>query len=336
MDKQTIVDIVKASGVKEGEMVFIHYWGENENKELADQFMCAVTALHATPVLLQQSRKLNRELFLNVDEHCFDDRYFDMLSHFDAVIDIFTYRPVVLNADIGDSQMKLYRRYMSQLFPAFMKSKRVTQIRIPTLENAQESGLEPNDFMQRMELAYAISYDDLKIACQNQIDQLAKQSHLTLCTGDHAKLHFTLTGRQWITDAGDGDMPCGEVFIAPLEDQTYGTVYYDDLFIEDLGHFTQVTIEVEKGCFMGADQTEVNQFINRLDPADRVVCELGLGMNPNITSLCGYTVLDEKMADTFHIAIGMNDMFGGQNHASVHIDLVGRGSLINENGDCIW
>ena len=50
-------------------------------------------------------------------------------------------------------------------------------------------------------------------------------------------------------------------------------------------------------------------------------------MNPNIHSLCGYTLLDEKMAGTFHIAIGANTMFGGKNEASNHIDLVGNGQI---------
>ena len=50
-------------------------------------------------------------------------------------------------------------------------------------------------------------------------------------------------------------------------------------------------------------------------------------MNPNVTDLCGYTVLDEKMAGTFHIAIGANTMFGGTNEASDHIDMVGYGKV---------
>jgi leucyl aminopeptidase (aminopeptidase T) len=46
-------------------------------------------------------------------------------------------------------------------------------------------------------------------------------------------------------------------------------------------------------------------------------------MNPKIKDLCGYAALDEKMAGTFHIAIGANKMFGGTNAASIHVDFVG-------------
>ena len=51
-------------------------------------------------------------------------------------------------------------------------------------------------------------------------------------------------------------------------------------------------------------------------------------MNPNVTELCGYTPLDEKMYGTFHIAVGANNMFGGTNAASDHIDFVGHGSVL--------
>lgn len=332
MDNQTIENIVQASGVMEGELVLVHFWGENSHKELADQFMCAVAAMHATPVLLQQSRMLNSDLFEVADQHCFDERYFDLLSHFDAVIDVFTYRPVVLGRNIKESQMSLYRRYMSKLFPAFMKSKRFTQIRIPTVENAQESGLDVDDFIQRMEQAYAIDYSRLKTDCMRKIEMLKQHSRLVLHTGEHDELHFSLMDREWQVDAGDGDMPCGEVFIAPLEDQTHGSVYFEDLYLEDVGHFKQVTLQVEQGKIVSADNPELDLFVKQLQDADRVVCELGLGMNPQVTSLCGYPVLDEKMANTFHIAIGMNDMFGGSNHAALHLDMVGCGLLSNEEG----
>ncbi|NLL00827.1 MAG: hypothetical protein GX271_09235 [Clostridiales bacterium] len=44
--------------------------------------------------------------------------------------------------------------------------------------------------------------------------------------------------------------------------------------------------------------------------------------------MIGYTVLDEKMAGTFHIAIGDNTMFGGNNSSPLHMDFVGMGEVL--------
>ena len=69
----------------------IHFWGENADKTVADQFAAAVAALGASPVVLQQARSVNREIFAGAKESCFDDRYFGLFFEVRAVL---TYSPV--------------------------------------------------------------------------------------------------------------------------------------------------------------------------------------------------------------------------------------------------
>lgn len=246
-------------------------------------------------------------MFRNTD---FDERYFNMFSGFDAVLDAFAYQPVVLGFEIGEEPMKRYRNYMSQLFSGLMKSSRFTQIRLPTAENALEAGLSAEDYIRRMTKAYDIDYDTLKRSCNETLAQLKGFVKPVLVTGNSAELEFDLSGRKWHIDAGSGDLPCGEVYIAPLEEKTCGEVFYETLYIEDVGKFGRVTLYVEDGRIVRSDREEVTQFFRGLAPEDTVVCELGLGLNPNVSDLCGFTVLDEKMMGSFHIAIGENRMFG--------------------------
>lgn len=241
------------------------------------------------------------------------------------MIDVFAYQPIVIGYELIPEQMKLYRNYMAQLFSALMKSRRFTQVRIPTEANAEESGLPPEDYMNRMEKAYHIDYPMLNLKCEQKIKQFEKYHQFILRTGADSELFFDLTGRTWHIDAGDGDWPCGEVYIAPNETQTRGTVFFDRLFIGDVGEFQNVTLFIEEGMVAHSSNDEVKKYMDSLPAEDKVVCELGLGMNPNVTELCGYTVLDEKMSDSFHIAIGANNMFGGQNKSSRHTDFVHSG-----------
>ena len=81
-----------------------------------------------------------------------------MFSKFDAVLDVFAYRPVILGAEMDEDKFELYRNYMAQLFSKLMNCKRFTQIRIPTAANAEESGLSPQEYIRRMESAYDIDY----------------------------------------------------------------------------------------------------------------------------------------------------------------------------------
>ena len=70
------------------------------------------------------------------------------------------------------------------------------------------------------------------------------------------------------------------------------------------------------------------------------IAEIGFGMNPNIGKLTGKIAVDEKILGTIHRATSMNYTFGGQNHSSVHMDLLIQhptviidGKTIIENGE---
>ena len=327
MEKKVIDRIVKASGISAGERVLVHFWGEDSHKETANAFLAAVAARGATPVYLQQARSVNRAIFENAEERCFPEAYFEGLSGFDTVLDLFAYQPIILGYPLEKAQMDLYRRYIARLFQALMTAKRFLQIRLPTAENAEESGLAPEDYITRMEAAYSIDYDVLQKACGEHVQKLARYTRYELYTGENCVLEIDLTGRVWHIDAGDGDWPCGEVYIAPVEGETNGSVFFPKLILEDVGTFENVTLLICGGNVEASSDDGVNAFLAGLAPEDKVVCELGLGQNPNVKDLCGYTVLDEKMAGTFHIAIGANNMFGGENKTSLHLDMVNPGAF---------
>lgn len=323
MDIKSIRKLVKASGVKAGELVLVHYWGEKANIEVMYDFAVAVAELGASPITIQQSRENNSKLFSVAQETSFGDNYFSLFEKFDAVLDVFIYQPVVLNQKLQEEQMKLYQNYMRRLFQNLMKASRFTQIRIPSIENAQESNLDPEDYMERMTKAYDIDYASLQKSCEKKIVELKEGKQIVLYTGENCILKLTTDGREWIADCGDGDLPCGEVYIAPIEEETNGTVFYQKLFLEDVGEFNEVILTVEQGIVVNSNNENVNEFIQSLPEEGRVVCELGFGMNENVTSLCGFTLLDEKKCNTFHIAIGNNTMYGGKNNAEIHLDFVG-------------
>jgi aminopeptidase len=53
------------------------------------------------------------------------------------------------------------------------------------------------------------------------------------------------------------------------------------------------------------------------------VAELGIGLNPLIDKSIGYTLTDEKIGGTIHIAIGYNKgAYGGRSESCLHWDFV--------------
>ncbi len=328
MQRELIDKIVRATGVQKGETILVHFWGEDAHVEFMHDFASAVAALGAAPLELQQSRSVNFEQFSKLTEQPYSDEYFERFQNLDGVIDVFHYQPVVLDQPLEEAQMVFYRRYMASLFRALMGAKRFSQIRLPSEENAEESGLSSGEFVERMLAAYDVDYEAIQKAGDTLAGTLKKSELLTLATGQGHRLTFSTKGRTWLVDAGDGDIPCGEVYIAPVEDRTNGEVYFEQLFVGELGNYEKIELHIRNGMIAGSGDARFNERLAALEPADKTICELGFGLNPNVRSLCGYSALDEKALDTFHIAIGANTMFGGKNEFGLHIDMVGRGEIL--------
>ena len=103
-------------------------------------------------------------------------------------------------------------------------------------------------------------------------------------------------------------------------------MFFETFYLDD-EKYENVTLHITDGEVSGSSHAEIAKRFEEMPKENRTVCELGFGMNPNVTDLCGCTLLDEKMTGTFHIAVGANTMFGGQNSASDHTDFVGRGEI---------
>ena len=326
--KDLIRKLVKAIGVNEGEIVLLHFWGKDDDLTLLHDFANEIVAIGASPIKLQQSRTVNAELFRNAKASCFGESYFKQFDQIDTVIDIFMYQPVVLKEKLDDEHMNIYRQYMRNIFSSLMKAKKFVQLRVPTDENAEGTSLEPEIFKERMLKAYDIDYDILKANCEEKISHVKNSKAVIIKTSNTDQLSLSLEDRDWLIDAGDGDLPCGEISIAPVEGVAEGSVYFEKLYAEDAGIYYDIRLIIQNGHLVSSSNEDFNNFLNLLPDNGNVICEFGIGMNPNITELIGYTVLDEKMTGTFHIAIGDNTIFGGKNSAALHMDFVGRGELL--------
>lgn len=90
--------------------------------------------------------------------------------------------------------MELYRRYISQLFEKLVTCRRFAQIRIPTEANAAESGLDPQEYIRRMDRAYDVDYAAVRAACEHAAAQFAGASRVAVRTGEGCVLQLELTG----------------------------------------------------------------------------------------------------------------------------------------------
>ena len=150
-----------------------------------------------------------------------------------------------------------------------------------------------------------------------------------------------------ISDGAWGNVPSGETYIAPIEDSARGSVVVNGsipgLVIEpdseivlhfEYGRLTRIEPS-DSPAARWLHKTQIQRAQDLGDPNWSNLAEIGVGMNPAVESLTGNMLFDEKAAGTIHIALGSNTFMGGTINASIHCDMVGKGSSLMIDGKTI-
>jgi leucyl aminopeptidase (aminopeptidase T) len=155
-------------------------------------------------------------------------------------------------------------------------------------------------------------------------------------------VELSLRGRQAVCDDGDlcaraafGNLPAGEAYVAPREEEVEGTVVFDGS-LAGWGLLDQALIvEIARGRLVsargGAAAEWLLQTLDAGGANGRTIAELGIGTNDAAT-VSGVILEDEKAEGTVHFAFGANTGFGGTNEAAVHIDGLVREPAVELDG----
>lgn len=120
-----------------------------------------------------------------------------------------------------------------------------------------------------------------------------------------------------------GNLPSGEVYLAPWEGKTNGTVVVDGS-MAGIGMLkTPITIEVVDGYAEkitgGEESVRLTEMLDKVGRDARAVAEFGIGTNYK-AQLTGMILEDEKVFGTIHVAFGNNISMGGNISVSSHLD----------------
>ncbi|MCM8783750.1 MAG: aminopeptidase [Candidatus Omnitrophica bacterium] len=139
-------------------------------------------------------------------------------------------------------------------------------------------------------------------------------------------VNFSIKGRKTLEDNGlyiqkgaFGNLPAGEVCIAPLEGTTQGILLIDASFAM-LGRLRKpIELEAKNGIVVKINDTRLKRLLSRMGKSALNIAEFGIGLNPKAI-ISGNILEDEKATGTAHIALGDNLSFGGRTKAKCHLD----------------
>jgi aminopeptidase len=196
-----------------------------------------------------------------------------------------------------------------------------------------------------------IDYEKLKADCEHVMKVLTNARYVHVTDPNGTDFRLDIGGRRLNPDDGlltiekiavgdlGGNLPAGEVFVAPVETYGEGTIYCP-LTVDDLTRGTiieGVILKFKDGtlipdeCTAKKNQHVLRDTLHKMVENDMQkydapnalkVAELGIGLNPVIDHAIGYILTDEKIGGSVHVAFGRSDMYGGNVASNMHWDFV--------------
>jgi len=210
------------------------------------------------------------------------------------------------------------------------KSLTHTKARKSASDKGARIATMPSVTRDMIERSLNIDYDRLKRVNDKLAKVLDKGKKVRITTKLGTDIRFSIKGRKaWGTDSGlytkkgsFGNLPCGEVFIAPVE-KTANGIFIVDASFSDFGKLKKpFKVEVRGGYairFEGAKSRKLEELLDSVGRNARNIAEFGIGTNEK-AKITGNILEDEKAMGTCHIALGNNAGFGGKVHVQLHMD----------------
>lgn len=205
-----------------------------------------------------------------------------------------------------------------------------TQARKQACQAGARVASMPGITMDMMERTLVADYEEVARVNERiaKILTEGKEAHLTSPAG--TDLYLGLETREGDPDSGIyrergifGNLPAGEVYTAPLEGTSHGTLVIDGA-MSGVGLVdSPIRMQVKDGYAYdiegGESARKLDAILAPLGKEAYNIAELGIGTNPKAI-LTGLVLEDEKVLGTTHVALGNNATFGGVVNVPSHLD----------------
>lgn len=206
------------------------------------------------------------------------------------------------------------------------KSLTHTQARRRASERGARIASMPGADGSRLERLLDIDYAELGRRCWKVAERLGRGKRLRVTSAAGTDLECAIEGRAPCLDTGVfdsagafGNLPAGEVCVAPLEGTVNGIAVIDGS-MAGLGRLPEpLRLVVRDGRVVDTNSPALRAMLGKAGPQAFLLGEIGIGLNPR-AEVVGNVLEDEKAIGTAHVALGDNLSFGGANQVPLHLD----------------
>jgi aminopeptidase len=160
------------------------------------------------------------------------------------------------------------------------------------------------------------------------LQQWMEKTDIVQLKGPGTDLRFSIKGIPAVPCCGEMNIPDGECFTAPVRTSVEGTVQFNTPTVWEGSPYENIFLRFSKGRIIEARASDAAQSkrLNKVldqDTGARYVGEFSLGFHPHILAPMRDILFDEKIAGSFHMAMGQcYDVAPNGNKSAVHWDMV--------------
>lgn len=324
-DVEVLADkTIEKLGMSAGQVIWI--WANVYSMDFIEALAYRIRARGAFWVLRLTTEPLLRRIGLDVPEEYLSltEHEVRWLDDVDTIVEVRDHTGTIPDVPLP-RRRAMASEWIALLEAAARKGCRRLMVVNPTEALAAAYGLSLDELRQKFWQAVNVECNLLDQQ-QEQIGRLlqeARNVHITSKAGTDLQLQVQQRPVLLDTDS----LPYGEVYIAPHEESANGVAVINKAFIRGL-LIERLKLTLAGGRVVGVEASDplgvrtFQELIAASSGDKDVIAELGIGVNPGVTEPIGNISLDEKIGGSVHIAIGMNDRFGGRNKSNLHLDLV--------------
>jgi aminopeptidase len=278
-------------------------------------------------VVLDHDLQSERAFALAADEETLSamaPQLVELIRGADVIVYVNGYSNAQEMVDVPPNKIQIATRAGAPIGEA-MEGKRWNITLHPTSAMAQEAKMSYEAYC---DFVYsAILRDWLKFESEMKVlsERLAKAKKVRVI-GKDTDITLSVEGRRPKVSAGDHNMPSGEVFVSPVETEVEGQVYFDLPLVYQGHEVRGARLTFRNGVVVESSAEEGAELLRAMldvDDGAKRLGELGIGMNRGIDRFTRNILLDEKMGDTIHMAVGRAyPETGGTNKSAIHIDMI--------------
>ncbi|PNX52907.1 MAG: hypothetical protein BV458_07200 [Thermoplasmata archaeon M9B2D] len=311
--------------VKKGDMVGI--LTSPEGYELAIAVTKLVAKAGGRPVSVLWTDDMARAFFDGADNETiqlFPKHLLAMIESVDVVIAMNAPYNTKTLAGVGPEKQMLNAKTMEPIMGAYLSKRWVGTIH-PCNSLAQQGNMSLDEYRDFVYDAMLIDWKEASKKVYMIKERLEKQSSIRFI-GPETDLFASTEGRIWIAGDGKHNMPCGEVFTAPVEDTVEGKIYFDIPLLQYGKVLDGIRLTFEKGEVVdySAEKEEATlKQVIETDEGSHRLGEMAIGTNRGIKKYTLNMLFDEKLGDTVHCALGRAyEDCNGTNQSAVHVDII--------------